>query len=78
MVTTGVVVYPVLRHLVDIDEASGESLSDYGIGVNIGGVFGRRGPPWRRCVGMLPALVCVFQVETLLRFLTAASTSFPS
>jgi hypothetical protein len=27
---------------------------------------------------MLPALVCVFQVETLLRFLTAASTSFPS
>jgi hypothetical protein len=81
MVMTGVVVHPVLRHRVDIDEASGESLPGYGVGVNIGGVFGRRGPPWRRCVGMLPALVCVFQVETFLRFgvaMTVALAQFPS
>jgi hypothetical protein len=65
-----------------LDEASGESFPDYGASVNIGGVFGRRGPPWRHCVGMLPALVCVFRVETFLRFfggaLTAASAPFPS
>jgi hypothetical protein len=65
-----------------LDEASGESFPGYGVGVNIGGVFGRRGPPWRRCVGMLPALVCVFRVETFLRFfggaMTAASALFPS
>jgi hypothetical protein len=67
MVTVGVVVHPVLRHRVDIDEASRESLLGYGVSVNIGGVFGRRGPPWRRCVGMLPAFVCVFRVETFLR-----------
>jgi hypothetical protein len=82
MVTTGVVVDPVLRHRVDIDEALGESLPGFGVGVNIGGVFGRRGPPWRRCVGMPFALVCVFQVETLLRFfggaMTAVSAPFPS
>jgi hypothetical protein len=47
-----------------LDEASGESFPGYGVGVNIGGVFGRRGPPWRRCVGMLPALVCIFRMET--------------
>jgi hypothetical protein len=60
------VVDPVLRLRIDIDEASGEILPGFGVGVNIGDVFGRRGPPWRRCVGMLLALVCVFQVETLL------------
>jgi hypothetical protein len=45
---------------------SGESLPGRGVGVNTGGVFGRRGPPWRHCVGMLPALVGVLQVETFL------------
>jgi hypothetical protein len=72
MVTTAVVVIHVLRYRGDFDEASSESLPDYGAGVNIGGVFGRRGPPWRRCVEMLPALVCVFQVETFLRFFGGA------
>jgi hypothetical protein len=65
-----------------LDEASGENFPGYGVGVNIAGVFGRRGPPWRRCVGMFPALVCVFRVETFLRFfggaMTAASAPFPS
>jgi hypothetical protein len=37
------------------DEASGESLPDYGVGANNDGVFGCRDPPWRRFVGMLPA-----------------------
>jgi hypothetical protein len=55
MVAVGVVVHLFLRHRVDIDEASGESLPGYGVGVNIGSVFGRRCPPWRRFVGMLPA-----------------------
>jgi hypothetical protein len=55
MVAVGVVVHLFLRHWVDIVEASGESLPDYGVDVNIGGVFGRRCPPWRRFIGMLPA-----------------------
>jgi hypothetical protein len=38
-----------------LDEASGESLPGYGVGVNNSGVFGCRGPPWRRFVGMLSA-----------------------
>jgi hypothetical protein len=59
MVMTGVVVHLFRRHRAGIDEASGKSLPGYGVGVNIGGVFGRRGPPWRRFVGMLPALVVV-------------------
>jgi hypothetical protein len=81
MVTTGVVVI-LSFGIGSTDEASGESLPGYGAGVNICGVFGRRGPPWRRCVGTLPALVCVFQVETFLRLfegvMTAASAPFPS
>jgi hypothetical protein len=36
-----------------LDEASGESLPGFGVGVNNGGVFECRGPPWRRFVGML-------------------------
>jgi hypothetical protein len=59
MVMAGVVVHLFRRHRVSVGEASGESLPGCGVGVNIGGVFGRHGPPWRRCVGMLPALVGV-------------------
>jgi hypothetical protein len=78
----GVVVHLFRRHRVGVDEASGESLPGCGVGVNIGGVFGHRGSPWRRCVGMLHALVGVLQVETFLRVFggatAAASASFPS
>jgi hypothetical protein len=45
MVAVGVVVHLFLHHRVDIDEALGESLPGYGVGVNIGGVFDRRCPP---------------------------------
>jgi hypothetical protein len=44
MVMAGVVVHLSRRHRVCVDEASGESLPGCGVGVNIGGVFGRRGP----------------------------------
>jgi hypothetical protein len=66
MVMAGVVVHLSRQHRVCVDEASGESLPGCGVGVNIGGVFGRRGAPWRRCVRMLLALVGVLQVETFL------------
>jgi hypothetical protein len=36
------------------DEASGESLPDYGVGVNNDGVLECRVPSWRRFVAMLP------------------------
>jgi hypothetical protein len=48
MVAVGVVVHLFLCLRVDIGEASGESLPGRGVDVNIGGVFGRRCPPWRR------------------------------
>jgi hypothetical protein len=34
-----------------LDEASGESFPDLGVGVNNGGVFGRRDPPWWHLLG---------------------------
>jgi hypothetical protein len=45
LVAVGFVVHLFLHHRVDIDEALGESLPGYGVGVNIGGVFDRRCPP---------------------------------
>jgi hypothetical protein len=82
MVAVGVVIHLFLRHRVDIDEASGESLPGYGVGVNIDGVFRRHCPPWRHFFWDASCLVFVFQVETFSQFFggatTAASAPFTS
>jgi hypothetical protein len=59
MVAVGDVVHLFTCLRVDIGEASGESLPGRGAGVNIGGVFGRRCPPWRRLLGCFLLGLCL-------------------